>query len=515
MAGCCGAIGCIAMLAEQLLSAIASHASERPAVYSAGRTLSYSELARLVNEEADWIRAASSRCALLAQNGWRWLIADLALLASRSVNVPLPDSFTAPQIRHVLADAGIDGVLTDRPADFLRAHGDFSIVGASPVTGLTLLRRRATDQCAIGRDVVKITYTSGSTGTPKGVCLAGRAIAAVANSLAAATADLGVTRHLCVLPLATLLENIAGLYVPALIGAQMVVESGPDIGVGYARLDAPRFLSTLTRHQPQSLVLVPELLRLLVHAAGNGWIAPGSLRFIAVGGASVAPTLVERAAALGLPVFEGYGLSECASVVCLNTPGASRPGSVGRPLPHAQVRIDASGEICVRGAVMSGYLGDDAATCDEIRTGDLGEFDAEGFLHVRGRAKNLLITSMGRNITPEWVERELLAEPVIAQAMAVGEGRPFVGALIVPTSHADDAAVDAALGCANARLPDYARVRRWARFPQQPSLGNGLLTANGRLRRAEIQARFAAAIATIYESEESFFHEVLPSAVSA
>jgi long-subunit acyl-CoA synthetase (AMP-forming) len=211
--------------------------------------------------------------------------------------------------------------------------------------------------------------------------------------------------------------------------------------------------------------------------------------------------LLRQARAAGLPVFQGYGLSECASVVCLNTPTHDRPGSVGRPLPHAKVRIDEHREICVSGATMSGYLGAPGEQGSEIRTGDLGEIDAEGFLYVRGRAKNMFITSMGRNVTPEWVERELTCEPAIAHAMVSGEARPYPVALISTTAAVPAQTIERSIESANARLPDYAQVRRWARFPETPSVANGLLTSNGRLRRHDIIARHGALLDSLYEHE--------------
>jgi long-subunit acyl-CoA synthetase (AMP-forming) len=198
-------------------------------------------------------------------------------------------------------------------------------------------------------------------------------------------------------------------------------------------------------------------------------------------------------------VFQGYGLSECASVVCLNTPAHDKPGSVGRPLPHARVRIDGDGEICVSGATMTGYLGGSDRREGEVRTGDLGEIDADGFVHVRGRVKNMFITSMGRNVTPEWVESELTSEPEIMQAMVSGEANPHAVALVVAFPNISHDCIDAAIVRANSRLPDYARVRCWALFPEVPSLVNGLLTANGRLRRAEIAARYHSLIGSLYE----------------
>jgi long-subunit acyl-CoA synthetase (AMP-forming) len=249
-------------------------------------------------------------------------------------------------------------------------------------------------------------------------------------------------------------------------------------------------------------------LRVLVQAVRGGWRAPSSLRFIAVGGGAVSTEILQQSRAAGLPVFQGYGLSECASVVCLNTPAHDKPGSVGRPLQHVRVRIDRDGEICVSGATMAGYLGGAEHPAEEMHTGDLGEIDADGFVYVRGRIKNMFITSMGRNITPEWVESELASQPAIAQAMVSGEARPYPVALVVAMANASQESIDRAIACANTRLPDYARVRHWAAFPEAPTLANGLLTANGRLRRADILARYHNLIDSLYDHAISNAHAV-------
>jgi long-chain acyl-CoA synthetase len=152
---------------------------------------------------------------------------------------------------------------------------------------------------------------------------------------------------------------------------------------------------------------------------------------------------------------------------------------------------------------MSGYLGDAPVAAEEISTGDLGEIDTDGFVRVRGRAKNLIITSMGRNIAPEWPEMELKGEPVIAQAMVYGEARPFLTALLHPVSaQVTHEMLAAAVQRANSRLPDYARVRAWALFPETPSPDNALLTANGRLRRAVLMERCRGQLEALY-SEDS------------
>ncbi len=487
------------------LSAAAGLAA-RPAIRDGVRSISHGELPALVRAEGSWLSLSGARrFALLADNGCAWVLTDLALANRALLHVPLPAYFTPGQMAHVLNDAGIDAVVTDQPATVQALDLGFVPAGFSAQTGLALWRRAAPpDSSPIPPGTVKITYTSGSTAEPRGVCLPAALLESVARSLANATAGLGLERHLCLLPLPTLLENVAGVYAGLLSGATCEIPSLAETGMSYGGLQPGRLTAAIAAREPHSLILVPELLRVLVHAANLGWKPPASLRFIAVGGALVSPALLAHAARLGLPAFEGYGLSECGSVVCLNTPGSNRPGSVGRPLPHVQVRLDAQGQIMVRNAGMLGYLGDpqrpgNDPAGDEIATGDLGSMDADGFLHVQGRLKNLLITSLGRNIAPEWVERELQLEPEIATAVVVGEARPWLAALISPSAAGVSAArIAAAVARANHRLPDYAQVRAWAPAAEPFTYANGSLTANGRPRRANILREHEPVIRALY-----------------
>lgn len=491
-----------------MLDTLSGFAPGAPALVDDRGALSAAQLQSVVADEQRWLGGSGiGRCALLADNGRAWAISDLALLRNGMVNVPLPHHFSDAQLGHALQSAGVDAVLSDAPQRVLALGLGFDVRAASPHTGLALLIRPGLDAAAhpLPAGTVKITYTSGSTAEPRGVCLTRAALAAVARSVAQVAAGLGVRRHLAVLPLATLLENVAGLYAAWLAGASCHLPAATAGAIAHNSLAPPLLLAELSRSRPQSVILVPELLRILVSGAEAGWRPPAEARFYAVGGARVSPELLARAAAAGLPVFEGYGLSECASVVCLNTPAALRPGSVGRPLPHARVRVDANGEIRVGGATMAGYVGAPATSAPAvIATGDLGEIDADGFVHVRGRIKNMFINSLGRNLSPEWIESELMQEDAIAQAIACGEAQPRVVALLVPTrADLPAATIAAAVARANSRLPAYARVSRYHVLAERPSLVNGLLTGNGRPRRQRIIERHAGIIEQLFTGDET------------
>ena len=490
------------MLAETL-AVSARQFPDRIALDDGRQTVAYGDLPTLVEEEGAWLAAQGERFGLLADNGVGWAIADLALHTRALPSVPLPGFFSAAQVQHALDDAGVDCVLTDDPQRVRALLPGWQAAGTSGRSGLAMFRRQldAAARQPLPPGTAKITYTSGSTGQPKGVCLGAGQLEAVAASLAQATASFKVERHLCLLPLATLLENIAGIYVPLLSGATCLLPPSGTTGMSYAGPDVARMLACIAGSRPQSLVLVPELLRVLVTAAERGWAVPDSLRFVAVGGAPVSVGLLERADAAGIPVFEGYGLSECASVVCLNTPQARRRGSVGRPLPHAQLRVADDGQIMVSGVTMLGYLGQPPRRAgEEWATGDLGEIDADGYVYVRGRLRNIFITSLGRNVAPEWVEREIAQQPGIRHVMVHGEHRPYAVAMVCAAdeSVADDA-IERGIRAANQALPEYAQVRRWVRAPEPFTFQNGLLTSNGRLRRREILQRHGALLAPLYD----------------
>ncbi len=434
-------------------------------------------------------------------NGIDAVLLDLALRRCGRAHVALPPFFTEAQATQALAAA----VAVALPAAL-------ALQGAVPGTGVTL-RPLAHAPIAVPAGTAIITCTSGSTGTPKGVCLDAALPETVAGALAAAMAPLGVRRHLCVLPLGVLLETIGGVYAPLLAGGEVVVPALAELGHGGSGgLDVPRLLACLHHFRPESLILVPQLLEALVAAAEAGAALPRSLRMLAVGGARVPARLLERAAARGLPVFQGYGLSECASVVCLERPGAQRRGSVGRVLPHTGLRVGDDGELHVTGPRFLGYAGGDTPPPGPYATGDLGRIDDEGFVHIEGRRKAMYITAWGRNVSPEWVESELTQHPRIAQALAWGEGRASAVALLVPRSpEVGLAALEQAVAEVNAGLPDYARIGAVLRADAPFSIADGLLTGNGRPRREALLARYGARLAALPDPHRIPSTEVLPA----
>lgn len=444
--------------------------------------------------------------AILADNSPEWLAVDLATQQSGLTLVPLPLFFTPAQWRHAVAASGVQALFCADPAQGA-ALGFTEVV---PLDGPLALCQRAGAPASVAAPeldgVQKITFTSGTTAAPKGVCLSTSRQWEVARALhAAGLGKLGVERHLCLLPFAVLLENIAGPYTALLSGATTVCPPLAEVGLsGASGFDPQRCLDAIERHQAGSVILLPQMLSALLAASAPGDPRLASLRFAAVGGARTPARVLAAARARGIPVYEGYGLSECSSVVALNLPGAARDGSVGRPLAHRALRIAPDGEIEVRGPVAR-YLGqpDEAGGAGEwFATGDLGHFDRDGYLYIDGRKKDVLITGYGRNVSPEWPESALLGSGRIAQALVVGDGQPWLGALLVPAAAGlGQQQLQEAVDLANRELPDYAQVRRWA-LATPFTLANGLATANGRPRRAAIQQQYADRIASLFDQTE-------------
>ena len=281
---------------------------------------------------------------------------------------------------------------------------------------------------------------------------------------------------------------------------------------GLAKLDEKQFFKTLNSTRAHSLILVPELLRLLVHGVQHRLLSAEHLRFVAVGGGIVNAELLQQADSLGIPVLQGYGLSECASVVSLNTLNQNTIGSVGKPLNHVKVKIANDGEILVSGNIMTGYLGDEPHTQQWLATGDIGHLDKQGQLFITGRKKNLLVSSFGKNISPEWVESIFQQSPAIRQIMVSGEACTHLKAIIVPAPDTSNEQLASVIDNINQQLPEYAQLKSFQISTRPFLYENGLLTANGRLKRSAIAEHFAQSAAQTRSTTTMTFFQQLKQA---
>ncbi|MCB1485182.1 MAG: AMP-binding protein [Hyphomicrobiaceae bacterium] len=443
------------------------------------REVTRSGLAANVFRSATLLSELPDRLGLLCENSVDAAVFQLAGWAAGKVVVPLPWFFSEQQLGHIVQDAGLTHCIASNALRSMAWKlGLTAACTKVPAAALAEPKRGGG----------QIIYTSGSTGRPKGVRHGLDQITASARLLAEASEATKSDRYLSVLPLPLLLETICAICVPVLTRAQAHFDSEVSARVG--RGDPSLIASAFARHQPTTAVMVPELLAVWTEQLGRSrQRAPSSLRFVAVGGAPVSPALSAAARGVGIPVFEGYGLSECCSVVSVNTPKARHAGTSGRPLADVHISIE-DGEIVVEGpTVMDGYLnGPDVS--GRWHTGDLGEIDADGYLTVHGRKDNLIVTSFGRNVSPEWVESMLLTDRRIAAAAIIGHGEPSLTAILVPTDagsqwleHAPRAHVLLSLLTSCRDAPLYAVPSDFLVLTRKQIAERGLMTANGRWRR--------------------------------
>ncbi len=481
---------------------------------------SKNELDKQVGYRMDLLKGLGiQRLGIFLDNGTQWIAFDLAAQRVGITCIPLPKFFSQEQLVHSIMLVGVDGIVTDEPALIKKMLPLFSL-SPPDLDGAQLfihknifhdtpLMARSFDQNQM--DVVsKVTFTSGSTGRPKGVMLSQNAMDSVVNALAALLKNVGMERHLCLIPLPILLENIAGVYLPLALGATVIAPPSAELGVfGSSGIDKEKLIKAICEYQPSSMILLPQLLYVLTLLAEDKKIPIDVFRFLAVGGGVVSPRLIERARNAGLPVYEGYGLSECASVVTLNTPDQNRIGSVGKVLSHQNIRIE-NNEIIVEGSGFSGYLDkeDQHPITKTIRTGDEGKIDADGFLFISGRKKNVIVSAYGRNINPEWPESLLLESEYIQHAIVIGEARPFLTAIIVAKSEHFDH-VQSHINAVNESLPDYAQISQWLWSSPLVFNKKNLLTSNGRIKRNEVEQCFMTELDQLYlmvEANASIAH---------
>ncbi|NIY82620.1 AMP-binding protein [Vibrio hepatarius] len=457
-------------------------------------SVTYRQLVDKLENTANSIKHLGGQCiALRAENSIDWAIVDLAAMMVETPLVPIPTFFSNQQIEHVLTSTGADILVGDWNDQFDRQDSVCHLEGLPAY-------RIYTEPCgALLEGTVKVTFTSGSTGTPKGVCLSEDNLFRVSSSLVAAL-DVDVARHLVLLPLSTLLENVTGVYVPLILGVTSMIFPGEHVGLtGSSKFNAQDFSQALAQYQPNSLVLTPALLMALIQVVKHNTQLGEPLRFVAVGGARVAPEIMEMAHQLGIPAYEGYGLSESASVVSLNAPNHVKHGSCGAALEHIEVQVAKDNELLIKGNIALGYL-NEPFTDEWLATGDLVNIDQDGFIHIHGRKKNQIITSYGRNVSPEWIESQAQVFMPGVKLLVVGEAQHSLSAIVEPTDY-----IVERISLLNESLPDYARIQRLILTSNLATHAHWF-TENGRPKRDVIETWASELISGRYTNTD---HQII------
>jgi long-chain acyl-CoA synthetase len=526
------------------------------------------------------------RIALLSRTRYEWTLFDYAIVAAGAVTVPIYETSSAEQVAWILSDSGAKAVVVedhrhaatvtgteDAPAHVWRIVADADWPGAvealtargASVPAAAVHERRT---AARGDDLATLIYTSGTTGRPKGCELTHANLLAEVRTVITVLPEVldGHGSLLLFLPLAHVFGKVVQC---AVLDSRTVLGHSPD---------AKHLLDDLGTFQPTVLLAVPRVFEKVFHGArrktvdgGKGKIfdaaaatavawskasdagGPGAglrlrralfdalvyrrlraalgghVRAAVSGSAPLTEHLGHFFRGVGVPVLEGYGLTETTAAISVNTMSAQRIGTVGRPIPGQTIRIADDGEILVRGPVVfRGYHGNPDATAEAVtdgwfHTGDVGELDEAGFLRITGRKKELIVTAGGKNVAPAVLEDRLRAHPLVGQVLVVGDGQPFIAALVTVDAEAlprwrrrhgkpegDGSAADlvddpelrgeiaAAVEEANRAVSRAEQIRKFRILPGDFTEEGGELTPTLKVRRSVVTSRYADDVAALY-----------------
>jgi len=521
------------------------------------------------------------RVALMSRTRYEWTLADYAIWAAGAVTVPIYETSSAEQIEWILSDSGARAAFaeTTAHADLIRSAGSpdhlwvidgpdgLALGGGDAVTDEQLEQRRAARTAA---DLATIIYTSGTTGRPKGCEIThANLLSDARNAVEGALTevfDIAGSSTLLFLPLAHSFARIIQ------VGC---LESGSILGHW---ADTASVATVLPTFQPTFLLAVPRVFEKVFNTAQQQASASGAknrifqasvnaaiswsrsqdagtaaaglalrlrhglfdrlvyaklraavgghVRFAVSGGAPLGERLGHFFRGAGITILEGYGLTETSAAATVNRPGRNKIGTVGLPLPGVGIKIADDGEILLRGPnVFPGYWHNKDATAEALdqdgwfRSGDIGGLDDEGFLQVTGRKKELIVTAGGKNVAPAVLEDRLRAHALISQCVVVGDGRPFIAALITLDPEGLDfwreqhgkpagadlrddpellAEIQSAVDDANQAVSRAESIRSFRILPSDFTEANGYLTPSLKVKRNVVLADCADDIAAIY-----------------
>jgi long-chain acyl-CoA synthetase len=533
------------------------------------RELSWGEAARAVEELANGLLARGIRkgdaFGIVARTRPEWTLFDFALAHVGAITAPVYPNSSAREAQYVLTHSEAVGALVEDERqrakverlglahliafdelDDLRADGRAFAAGHPQALAEAV--------AAIGEsDLFTYIYTSGTTGPPKGCMIRHRNYHAMTTCIADIEA-LGLDRDvmLLYLPLAhnfgrlmslwgaaagftiafcadpyavveampevrpTLLPSVPRVYEKAhtAVLAAFETASGPRRRLAEWALGVGRRTSAVRQRgerMPASLALQHRLADRLVYSKVKARFG-GRLRIGISGGAPLAKEIAEFFHALDMLILEGWGLTECTTAACVNRPLRYRFGTVGPAMPGFEVKTADDGELLIRSeTVFAGYLNDAEATAEVLgedgwlRSGDIGEVDADGFVTITDRKKDILVTAGGKNVAPQNIENALKTSRLISQALVVGDRRPYVTALITldpdEAGKADGglhALVQETVDRVNADLSRFEQIKKFAILPRDFSPDEGEVTPTLKLRRRVCEEHFAAEIEQLY-----------------
>jgi long-chain acyl-CoA synthetase len=529
------------------------------------------------------------RVAIYASTRIEWTILDYAIWAAGGVTVPIYDTSSADQVEWIVSNSDAVAIFVgteEHEREYRRVADGLDSVRHDAFVldqgGLDELKRAGEDvsddevtkrsEAVTGEDLATIVYTSGTTGKPKGCVLTHHNFVWTVAQTQEVLGDIlepgrstllflplahifsRVIQVVClrtgvVLGFSTGLENLREelqicqpsflLAVPRVFekvfnGAQ---KKAHDEGKGAIFDRAADVASDFSRQRAAGSVgLFTKLQHALFDKLVYGKLRDamgGNVEYAVSGGAALGERIGYFFDGIGVTVLEGYGLTETTAPISVNRPDAYRIGTVGQPLPGVTVRIADDGEILTRGGnVFQGYHDNREAT-DEVldedgwfRTEDLGELDDDGFLRITGRKKELIVTASGKNVAPAELEDRLRSHPLVSQSVLVGDGKPFIGALIAldpdelrewaeehgkPSSDVEDLVDDRELRDELQRAVDEAnqavsraeQVREFRIVPQDLSVEDGELTPTLKVKRGVVEERYQDLIDDIYADEDS------------
>ena len=467
---------------------------------------------------------------LLLSNRPEFHVADAGALLLGATPFSMYNTSAPEQLAHLIADADCRIVITEAAlVDGLLAaleHGrgavDHVIVVGSDSWFELLDSDELEHAAAVKRsDLATLIYTSGTTGPPKGVELTHENILTMAAEIGALLEIQPGRRTISYLPMAHIAERVCTHYLPMTVGFSVVCCPTPSAVTQLLPRVRPHFFFSPPRlWEKLQASIAADVAAGVDHQVIRRRLGFDELTAAVTGAAPCPPAVIEFFDAIGIPLREVYGLSETTGVVSLAAADDVRPGTVGPPLPSAQVRFAEDGELLVRGPlVMAGYRNRPEATAEAIdadgwlHTGDIARVEADGHLRIVDRKKELIINAAGKNMSPTNIEARLKeGSPLIGQACAIGNGRPYNVALIVldpavAASYATDselqAEVQAGVDRANARLARVEQIKRFAMLAEDWLPDSDELTPTMKLKRRPIAQKYASQIEALYTAKET------------